>query len=69
MESDSRVLFADVLADLEAHGLAIERLRAELQNSVLSTDALASLGSRERELETEFQRLRQRVIALKGSLT
>jgi len=65
---ESRVLLADVLADVEAHGHAIERLRTALIEMSLPSEAHSALDSRERELEADFQRLRQRLIALKHSL-
>lgn len=63
---DPRILLADLIADVEAHGLALEELRRELTRIEMTGDAATSLGARERALESEYQRIRQRAFALKA---
>ena len=65
---DPRILLADLVADVEAHGRSLEQLKRELMRVPIPDDVLAALGSRERALQSDYQRLRQRVIALKASL-
>ena len=66
--SDPRVLLADLVADVEAHGHSLEQLRRELATAHVPTDALAALGYRERALESDYQRMRQRLFAMKALL-
>lgn len=63
---DPRILLADLIADVEAHGLALEELRRELTRLQMTRDAVTSLEARERALESEYQRIRQRAFALKA---
>ncbi len=65
---DVLVLLADLVADLEAHGRSLEQLKCELTRAPIPDAALAALGSRERALESDYQRLRQRLFALKETM-
>ncbi len=65
---DALVLLADLVADVEAHGRSLEQLKRELTRTPMPDSALAVLGSRERALESDYQRLRQRLFALKETM-
>jgi plasmid stability protein len=65
---DPRILLADLIADVEAHGRSLEALKRELLRLQLTGQTVAGLDLRERALESDYQRIRQRAFALKARL-